>query len=248
MTQANRHRHATGRTGRTAAGDRTDRTGASAAGASGRDDSPTPGLLRVGLTGPIAAGKSTVLELLARRGMPVFSADAAVHALYAPGGAAVTPVRARFPQAAGADGGIDRSRLAALVAEDEEALKALEAIVHPLVAEAREAFFRKAAESGAPFAVDEIPLLFETGAERDLDLVVAVVADEETARRRALARPGMTEDRLRALWRRHLPPEEKAARADIVIRNDGTLADLQREVDRLMAELATRTDRANNRR
>ena len=190
------------------------------------------GVLRVGLTGPMASGKSEVLRRFARLGVPVFSADDAVHRLYAPGGAAVEDIARLCPEARDERGGIDRKALASKVAEDPSLLSEIEAIVHPLVAEAREAFFKEAQATGIPYAVAEIPLLFETGGERDMDVTLAVVADEETCRRRALARPGMTEEKWAALTRRHLPAEEKAKRADIVIRNTGTLADLDAAVRR----------------
>jgi dephospho-CoA kinase len=196
--------------------------------------------LRVGLTGPLAAGKSEVLKHIAARGIPVFSADEAVRSLYAPGGRAVAPVSERFPGVLDEHGGISRHRLAEILAADPSSLAELEAIVHPLVTQEREAFFRNVAQEGHPLAVAEIPLLFETGAERDLDVTVAVVAPSEFRHRRALARPGMNPQKLRLLEARHLPAEEKSDRADYVLVNDGTLEDLRTKTDRLITYLQQR--------
>ena len=193
--------------------------------------------LRVGLTGPMASGKSEVLRCFSRLGIPVFNADEIVHRLYAPGGAAVEGIARLCPGARDMQGGIDRKVLATHVSRDPALLSALEAIVHPHVAEARKAFFDEAEARGAPYAVAEIPLLFETGSERDMDVVIAVVADEAASRQHALARPGMTEETWQVLSSRHMTPDEKAARADIVIRNIGTLANLNEAVKQVHARL-----------
>ena len=187
-------------------------------------------MLRVALTGAPAAGKSEVAKIFAELGVPVFDADAAVHDLYRPGGAAVAEVARLFPAARAAGGGIDRRRLADIVLADPAALRRLEAVVHPLVRTAREDFFAARERAGAPLAVAEIPLLFETGDAADFDVVITVTAPDAARRRRALARPGMTEERLAAMEARHLPPAHKARRADIVIRNDAGREELRRRV------------------
>ena len=187
-------------------------------------------MLKVGLTGSMAAGKSTVAEMFAGLGAPVFSADEAVHALYAPGGAAVAPVLAAFPEAAGEEGGVDRARLSRIIAKDREALQRLEKIVHPLVAQARDAFFRRAARAGAPYAIAEIPLLHESGAQSGLDLVIAVSAPRPLRRARALRRPGMTEEKWNRLEGRQLSDAEKRADAHFTIDTSGSREDTLRQV------------------
>ncbi len=180
-------------------------------------------MLRVGLTGSIAAGKSTVAEMFRKLGVPVISADEIVHDLYAPGGRAVRAVSALFPQAMDERGGIDRAVLSRIIQADGKALKKLEDRVHPLVSEARERFFRKYEQEGQPYAIAEIPLLFETGAEKDLDVIIVVVAPESERLSRALRRPGMTAEKFRVLSRRQVPQEKKRQRADHVLQTSGSL-------------------------
>ncbi len=170
----------------------------------------------LGLTGSIGMGKSTTAGLFAEAGCPVWDADAAVHRLYGPGGAAVAPVAAAFPGVE-ADGAIDRPRLAAALAADPEGFARLERIVHPLVAADRAAALAGAAAMGASVAVADIPLLFETGAEGQVDAVVVVTAPAEVQAERVLARPGMTPERFAALLARQTPDAEKRRRADFVI-------------------------------
>lgn len=172
------------------------------------------GPLRLGLTGSIGMGKSTVARMFVEAGVPVWDADAAVHRLYAPGGAAVAPVAALCP-AALQDGGIDRGALASWIAGDPTALPRLEAAVHPLVAADRAAF--RAAHAGAPLIVFDIPLLFETGSDREMDATLVVSAPAALQRDRVLARPGMTEARLATILARQMPDAEKRARATHVI-------------------------------
>ena len=170
----------------------------------------------IGLTGSIGMGKTTTAGLFAEAGLPVWDADAAVHPLYAPGGAAV-PVIARLRPEAVGPGGVDRQALKAWIAEDESALAALEAAVHPLVAADRARFIARAQ---APAVVLDIPLLFETGADADMDLTVVVTTDPATQRARVLARPGMTADQFDRILARQMPDAEKRARADWIVRSD----------------------------
>ncbi len=172
-------------------------------------------MIVLGLTGSIGMGKSTTAALFAQEGAPVYDADAAVHALYAAGGGARAAVEAAFPGVTGADGAIDRSRLAARVMGDPEALKRLEAVVHPLVGAHRAAFFAEVER--AEVAVVDVPLLFETGGERNVDAVVVVSCPPGMQRQRVLARPGMTPETLDAILARQTPDAEKRARADFVI-------------------------------
>lgn len=169
---------------------------------------------RLGLTGSIGMGKSTTAGFFRDAGVPVWDADAAVHRMYAPGGAAVAPVTARWPQVRGADGGIDRALLKPIVTGDPEALKWLESQVHPLVAADRAAFLSAA---DADIVVLDIPLLFETGGEAGMDATLLVTAPPELQRARVMARPGMTEDTFRAILSRQMPDAEKRSRATHII-------------------------------
>jgi dephospho-CoA kinase len=161
-------------------------------------------------------GKSATTALFAQEGVPVWDADAAVHRLYAQGGAAVEPISKAFPDTV-QDGAVDRARLSARLREDPPGFARLEAIVHPLVAEDRRAFLATAETSGAKVVVLDIPLLFETGGDRAMDAVVVVSAPAELQRERVLARSGMSLEKLEALLARQVPDAEKRARADFVI-------------------------------
>jgi len=173
-------------------------------------------MIILGLTGSIGMGKSATAELFREEGVPVYDADAAVHALYARGGAAVAPVEAAFPGVA-VDGAIDRIRLRERVLDDAEAMKQLEAIVHPLAGAAQHDFRQAARESGAPFVVIDIPLLYETGGWQFCDYVVVVTASATVQRERVLSRPGMTEKAFESILARQVPDAEKRARADFII-------------------------------
>ena len=159
-------------------------------------------------------GKSATALMFAEAGVPVHDADAAVHRLYE--GDAVPAIEAAFPGVTGG-GKVDREKLGSRVLTDQTALKRLEAIVHPLVLREEERFLAEAKTRGARCAVLDIPLLFETGADRRVDLVVVVSAPYEEQRRRVLARPGMTEERFSAFLAKQLPDEEKRRRADFIV-------------------------------
>lgn len=173
---------------------------------------------RLGLTGSIGMGKSTASAMFRDLGYPVWDADAAVHQIYAPGGAAVIPVTAAFPAALGLDGGIDRQALKAVLAQNPDALKQLEGIVHPLVGADRDQFI--AAHSAAPIVVLDIPLLFEGGLDHQMDGVAVVSAPADLQRARVMARPGMTEATLDFILSRQMPDAEKRSRADWIIASD----------------------------
>lgn len=168
---------------------------------------------RLGLTGSIGMGKSTTAALFRDEGIPVWDADAAVHRLYAPGGAAVAPLAALCP-AALRDGGIDRAALKDWIAADPGALARIEAVVHPLVAADRAAFLQVAR---ADIVVLDIPLLFEKGSESEMDATLLVTAPPEVQRARVMARPGMTEAQFNAILARQMPDAEKRARATHII-------------------------------
>jgi len=171
-------------------------------------------MIVIGLTGSVGMGKSATALMFAEAGVPVHDADAAVHRLYE--GNAVPAIEAAFPGVTGG-GKVDREKLGLRVLTDQTALKRLEAIVHPLVLREEERFLAEAKTRGARCAVLDIPLLFETGADRRVDVVVVVSAPYEEQRRRVLARPGMTEERFSAFLAKQLPDEEKRRRADFVV-------------------------------
>jgi dephospho-CoA kinase len=177
-------------------------------------------MIVIGLTGSIGMGKSTVAKMFAEEGAPSFDSDAAVHALYARGGAAVAPVAAAFPGVE-RDGAIDRAALSPLVVDDPEAMKRLEAIVHPLVRQAQADFLQRSRDAGVKAVVLDIPLLFETGVAGAFDKIVVVSAPPEVQRTRVLARPGMTPEKFESLLARQVPDAEKRARADFVIDTGG---------------------------
>ena len=173
-------------------------------------------MIVLGLTGSIGMGKSTTAAMFADEGALVWNADAAVHGLYAPGGAAVDPVGQAFPGVV-VDGGVDRTRLAAALGDDPAAFRRLEQIVHPLVVRGRAEDLAEAERRGVRLAVLDIPLLYETGAEATVDAVVVVTAPPEVQAARVLARPGMTRERLNVILARQTPDAEKRRRADFVI-------------------------------
>ena len=173
-------------------------------------------MIVLGLTGSIGMGKSATAELFREEGVPVYDADAAVHALYAKGGAAVAPVEAAFPGVM-VDGAIDRMALRTHVLDDAEAMRKLEAIVHPLAGDAQKQFRDKAREDGARFVVLDIPLLYEAGGYAYCDYVAVVTAPAEVQRERVLSRPGMTEETFESILARQMPDAEKRAKADFII-------------------------------
>jgi dephospho-CoA kinase len=168
----------------------------------------------LGLTGSIGMGKSTTAAFFAEAGVPVHDSDAVVHRLYE--GEAVAPVEAAFPGVA-VDGKIDRAKLAAQLIGKPDAIKRLEAIVHPLVRAATQRFTQEQAAKGARVILLDIPLLFETGGEKNVDAIVVVSSPPAVQRARVLARPGMTAEKLDALLARQMPDAEKRARAHFVV-------------------------------
>jgi dephospho-CoA kinase len=173
-------------------------------------------MIVLGLTGSIGMGKSTTAAMFADEGALVWNADAAVHRLYAPGGAAVGPVGAAFPGVV-VNGVVDRGRLAVALARDPEGFRRLEAIVHPLVLQGRLDDLAAAEAVGVRLAVLDIPLLFETGGEAAVDAVVVATAPAAVQAARVLARPGMTRERFETILARQLPDAEKRRRADFVV-------------------------------
>lgn len=171
-------------------------------------------MLILGLTGSIGMGKSTTAQLFAEAGVPVYDADATVHKVYE--GEAAPAIEAAFPGTT-VDGKVDRARLSATVVHDPAAIKRLEEIVHPMLRAYHQKFLDDAERSGAPVAVVDVPLLFETGGEKRVDAVVVVTTSPEIQRQRILARENMTEEKLDAILARQMPDAEKRKRADFVV-------------------------------
>lgn len=188
----------------------------------------------LGLTGSIGMGKSAVAAMFRGLGVPVFDADAAVHELQGPGGACVQPIERAFPGTTGPQG-VDRQKLGAAVFGDPAALRLLESIVHPEVAEMRRAFL--ADNAAAPLIVFDIPLLYEKTGQHGLDAVAVVSAPYEQQRARVLARPGMTEERFAQILKLQVPDAEKRTRADHVIDTGTSLPETRHAVQRLVHQI-----------
>ena len=202
----------------------------------------------IGLTGSIGMGKSTTARLFNEEGCPVWDADAAVHRLYAPGGAAVAPMAATFPEAI-EDGAISRARLKAIMSRDPSALAQIESIVHPLVARDRADFVHNHRKNlteltgPAPVLVLDIPLLFETGADRGMDYTVVVSAPPEVQRARVLERGTMTPEQFENILEKQIPDAEKRARADYVIETE-TLESARQQVQSILRDIRQRAGHA----
>jgi dephospho-CoA kinase len=195
-------------------------------------------MLLIGLTGSIGMGKSTAAERFRHNGIPVIDADALVHELY--NGPAVAPIEAAFPGVT-IGGHIDRQKLSALLMAKPESFQVLEQIVHPMVqaAERRELAAAKAA--GATMAVLEVPLLFETGGDKNVDVTVVVSATADIQRQRVLARGNMTPEKLDAILERQMNDAEKRARADFVVDTSGEIAATHMQIDAIVVSLRGRT-------
>ena len=189
-------------------------------------------MLVLGLTGSIGMGKSTTARFFAEEGVPVLDADAVVHALY--DGEAVAAIEAAFPGTS-KDGRIDREELSRRVVGDPAALKRLESIVHPLVRAAQARFLADAERSGAPVAVLDVPLLFETGGDQRVDAVVVVSAPADVQRARTLDRAGMTAEKFDALMQKQMPDAEKRRRADFIVDTSQSFDSARAQVRAILA-------------
>ena len=190
----------------------------------------------LGLTGSIGMGKSTTAQLFADEGVPVHDADAAVHRLYE--GEAVPLIEAAFPGTT-ENGKVDRQKLAKTVVGNPDALKRLEAIVHPLVAKARDHFLQAAKAAGSAVVVLDIPLLYETGGEALVDVVVVVSASAAIQRQRVLARPGMTIEKFETLLAKQMPDAEKRKRADFILDTGHGIESARDQVREILKQVAT---------
>lgn len=191
-------------------------------------------MLILGLTGSIGMGKSTTAKLFVEAGVPVYDADAAVHKIYE--GEAAPAIEAAFPGTT-VDGKVDRVRLSAQVLHNPAAIKQLEQIVHPMLGASRKKFLDDAERSGAPVAVVDVPLLFETGGEKRVDAVVVVTTTPEAQRERILSRDNMTNEKLDAILARQLPDAEKRKRADFVVDTSHGLDPVRAAIRDILAEI-----------
>jgi dephospho-CoA kinase len=190
-------------------------------------------MIVLGLTGSIGMGKSTTAKLFAEAGVPVYDADATVHKVYE--GEAAAAIEAAFPGTT-ANGKVDRARLSAKVVHDPAAIGRLEQIVHPMLRAYHQAFLDDAERSGAPVAVVDVPLLFETGGETRVDAVVVVTTSPETQRERILARGTMTDEALDAILARQMPDAEKRKRADFVVDTSHGLDPVRARISDILAQ------------
>ena len=190
-------------------------------------------MIILGLTGSIGMGKSTTAKLFVEAGVPVYDADATVHMIYE--GEAAPAIEAAFPGTT-VDGKVDRTKLSAKVVHDAAAMKRLEQIVHPMLRAYHQKFLDEAEQSGAPVAVVDVPLLFETGGEKRVDAVVVVTTSPEVQRERILARDNMTAEKLEAILARQLPDAEKRKRADFVVDTSHGLDPVRARIQDILAE------------
>jgi dephospho-CoA kinase len=195
--------------------------------------------MHVGLTGSIGMGKSETAKMFAKLGVPVYDADAAVHKLYQAGGSAVAAIAEAFPGTV-RNGAVDRAELSKKVTGDHDATQRLQAIVYPLMVDERRKFLDAAHTNGADIVVFDIPLLFETRGEGNMDAVVVVSAPSHVQRQRVLARPGMTEEKFDYLHSRQMPDEEKRAKAHFVVVTDKGLEHAFEQVKMILTELRAR--------
>jgi len=190
-------------------------------------------MIILGLTGSIGMGKSTTAKLFAEAGVPVYDADATVHMIYE--GEAAPAIEAAFPGTT-ANGKVDRAKLSAQVVHDAAAMKRLEQIVHPMLRAYHQKFLEEAERSGAPVAVVDVPLLFETGGEKRVDAVVVVTTSPEVQRQRILSRDNMTGEKLDAILARQLPDAEKRKRADFIVDTSHGLDPVRARIRDILSE------------
>lgn len=200
-------------------------------------------MIVIGLTGSIGMGKTTTAKLFAEEGVPVLDSDEVVHALYR--GEAVPLIEAAFPGTT-ISGAVDRQRLAEVLRENPANFSRLEAIVHPLVRQRQEAFLVEASKEARQFALLDIPLLFETGAEKRVDKIVVVSCAPDIQRQRVLSRPGMTQEKFEMILARQMPDAEKRQRADFVIDSGNGVEAARDQVREILQRLADTGDGENN--
>ena len=193
-------------------------------------------MLLVGLTGSIGMGKSKSAELFEAEGLPVYDADASIHALYEKGGAAVAPLSEHFPEAI-KDGAVDRTILGKLVLHDDEMMQKLESIVHPLAGKMQKDFLETQEAAGRKAVILDIPLLLEKKAEGLVDVVVVVSTTPEVQKQRVLERSGMTEEKFHSILSKQMPDVEKREKADFVVDSTISVADAHRQIRDIISRL-----------
>lgn len=198
-------------------------------------------MIILGLTGSIGMGKSTTAQMFMDEGIPVYDADAAVHKLYSAGGAAVEKIETVFPGVLDSDGNIDRQKLGKVVLGDRDAMKRLEAIVHPLVQAEREKFLNTHLSAKAILVVLDIPLLFETGSENLADKILVVTAPEDVQKQRVMSRTGMTIEKFESILNKQLPDAEKRKKADFIIDTNQGMDQARQDVRDIIQTLKTGT-------
>lgn len=208
-----------------------------------KNDGQEGNIYLIGLTGSIGMGKSATAAMFAAEGVPVYDADAAVHALYEKGGAAVAPIGALIPEAI-VDGGVDRAILGQHVLKDGDKLKQLEAIVHPLARKSQMQFLDAAMAAHAPCVVLDIPLLFETGGDGFVDCTIVVSAPFDVQRARVLARPGMSEERFNDILAKQVPDADKRKKADFIVDSSISLEDAHHQVRAILKAIDGRSGTA----
>ncbi len=194
-------------------------------------------MLKIGLTGSIGMGKSTIGSMFAKLGIGVWSADDAVHILYRNGGEANILIQSEFENIVDENGDIDRKKLSTIVINDKSALKKLENIVHPLVKQDREQFIENANKNNETYVVLDIPLLFETNSQNEFDKIIVVDCDFETQKQRVLARPNMNLEKFNAIMSKQMPNSKKTVGADYIIDTSQSLEKCQNRVIEIDIEL-----------
>ena len=192
-------------------------------------------MIKIGLTGSIGMGKTETGKIFSELGFPVYNADDAVHKLYGPGQKGSEKIKEIFPNSINPDGSVNRETLSAEVLGDVDKIKALESIIHPLVGEDREIFFKK--NSDSPAIILDIPLLFETGGEKFVDLVIVVDAPQDIQEERVLSRPNMTKEKFEKIIAEQIPNDVKKKKADFIVDTSISIEDARKQVENIIRKI-----------
>ena len=192
-------------------------------------------MIKIGLTGSIGMGKTETGKIFSELGFPVYNADDAVHKLYGPGQKGSERIKKIFPNSINPDGAVNRESLSAEVLGDVDKIRALEGIIHPLVGEDREIFFQKNADS--PAVILDIPLLFETGGEKFVDMVIVVAAPPDIQEERVLSRPNMTKEKFEKIVAEQIPNDVKKKKADFIVDTSNSIEDARIQVENIIRKI-----------
>ena len=192
-------------------------------------------MIKIGLTGSIGMGKTETGKIFSELGFPVYNADDAVHKLYGPGQKGSEKIKEIFPDSINPDGSVNREILSAEVLGDVDKIRALESIIHPLVGEDREIFFKK--NSDSPAIILDIPLLFETGGEKFVDLVIVVDAPQDIQEERVLSRPNMTKEKFEKIIAEQIPNDVKKKKADFIVDTSISIEDAKIQVENIIRKI-----------